>query len=176
MFYVRLDRCWTWSFYLELLCRTVLILHLFSVVCSAFSSPKPKWDMIISSYSSKTFTEVLRIPALKHVVLKAWCKAETAAEIMTVRSVVSCSNTMPISLFLSNNPRLGLCLQGSFSFWQLEWCWEIQWRKPLIQWQNIDTQKSGIEADEAAIVFNKRLQLGDLSLQDLHARPLWHLP
>lgn len=86
------------------------------VVHSAFSNPKSKWNMIISSYYSNTFTEVLRIPALKHVVLKAWCKTETAAEIMAIRSVVSCSNTMPVSVFLSHNLRLSLCLQGSFNF------------------------------------------------------------
>lgn len=63
-----------WNCYIE---------QLFPVVCSACSNPKSKWNMIISSYSSNTFTEVWRIPALKHVVLKAWCKAETAAEIMT---------------------------------------------------------------------------------------------
>lgn len=91
----------------------------FPVVHSAFSNPKSKLNMIVSSYSSNSFTEVLGIPALKHVVLKAWCKAETAVDIMTVRSVVSRSNTMPISFFLNHNLRLGLCLQGSFNFWQL---------------------------------------------------------
>lgn len=119
MFYVTFDRCWTWSFHLELLCRTVLILQLFPVVHSAFSNPKSKWNMVILSYCPNTFTEVLRIPALKHVALKAWCKAETAAEMMTVRSAVSWTNTMPISLFLSYNLRLGLCMHGSSNFWQL---------------------------------------------------------
>lgn len=79
-----------WNYYIE---------QLFPVVCSAFSNPRSKWNMITSSYSSNTFTEVLRIPALKHVVLKAQCKAETAAEKMTVGSVVSCSNTMPFLYF-----------------------------------------------------------------------------
>lgn len=97
-----------WNHYLENHDLAVTLYYLFSFDQSQI---KMEYDYPILLFP--TFTEVLRIPTLKHVLLKAVCKAETTvAEVMMVKDIVNPSNTMLTSLFL----RLGLRLQESFDF------------------------------------------------------------
>lgn len=101
-----------WNHYLENHDPAVTLYCLFSFEQSQI---KMKYDYSILLFLS--FMEILRIPTLKHVVLKAGCKAETTvAEVMMVKDIVNPSSTMLTSLFLRHNLRLGLSLQGSFGF------------------------------------------------------------